>query len=118
MEFDLRFCVIFDGLDSLSLGGNLLSQILQAALSVTPIGHSEITASLSRWHDSYVLESPTLLWASLPSVMLQDRSIRLFILAAINSDAKTFIRSTFLREMAVFLPTLPHCIPGDLEKRM
>ena len=46
--------------------------------------------------------APTLLWASLASVVLRDRIIRPLILAAINSDAKNFLRSTFPRENGIF----------------
>ena len=97
-----NFRVVLDGLESLSLGGNLVGRILEAAPTSVLVGHSKITASLSRWHGSHVFESPTLLWATLASVVLRDRIIRPLILAAINAEAKKFLRSTFPRENGIF----------------
>ena len=113
-----NFRIVLDGLESLSLGGNLVSLILEAAPLSVLVGHSEITVSLSRWHASHVLESPMLLWASLASVVCRDRIIRRLVLAAINPKAKNFLRSTVPRENGIFRPMSPHCTLGVLRRKM
>jgi hypothetical protein len=59
-----NFRVVLDGHESLSLGAAEVARMLQMAPVMRFVGHSEITAALSRWHDTFVLDEPTLLWSS------------------------------------------------------
>jgi hypothetical protein len=97
-----NFRVVLDGDSSMSMAANEVARILESAPSVTLHGHSELTTSLTHWHATYVLNEPTLVYASLASVVLRDRIIRMAILAAVNADAKTYLRATFPRDDAVF----------------
>jgi len=97
-----NFRVVLDSTDGMSIGGNEVSMLLKAAPGVKFVGHSELTSAVSRWHASYVLDDKTLLYASLASVVLRDRIIRPAILAAVNAEAKSFLRSTFPRDNGIF----------------
>ena len=97
-----NFRVVLDGNDSMSLGGNEVAQVLQDAPATHLLGHSELTASLSRWHAAHVLNGKTLVWASLASVVLRDRILRPAILAVISAEAKTYLRATYPRDNAIF----------------
>ena len=83
-----------------------MARLLRDAADARLVGHSDITTSLSRWHASFVLDSPTALWANLSSVALRDRAIRPAIMLAINPGAKSFLRSTFPRDDGLFVTFL------------
>jgi hypothetical protein len=100
------FRVVLENNESLSLGGSEMARLLRDAADARLVGHSDITTSLSRWHASFVLDSPTALWANLSSVALRDRAIRPAIMLAINPGAKSFLRSTFPRDDGLFVTFL------------
>ena len=95
--------MVFDGNNnSMSLGGNEVAQVLQDAPATQLLGHSELTASLSRWHAAHVLSGKTLVWASLTSTMLRDQILRPALLDVVSADAKTFLRVTYPHDEVIF----------------
>ena len=92
-----------DNHESISIGASEMARTLKQVPTFKFLGHSEMTTALSQWHAQYVLDTPTLLYASLSSITLRDRALRPLILAKINAEAKTYIRSTFVRESGLFV---------------
>ncbi|MAT60732.1 MAG: hypothetical protein CMH41_03595, partial [Micrococcales bacterium] len=95
--------VILDSNESISLGGTEITRMLKLVPSFPFLGHSELTTGIAQWHEMHVVESPTLLFASLSSVVLRDRALRPLILQKVNAEAKAHIRSTFIRNDGLFI---------------
>ena len=98
-----NFRVILDNGESISIGGSEVARMLQAVPTFQFVGHSEFTTGIAQWHAQHVLETPTLLYASLSSVVLRERSVRPVIMLKINSEAKAYLRSTFIRNDGLFV---------------
>lgn len=96
------FRAILDNHESISMGGNEMARALRQVPTFKFLGHSELTTGLTQWHAQHVLGTPTLLFASLASVVLRDRAIRPLVLAKINPAAKQYIRSTFVHDTGFF----------------
>ena len=95
--------VILDSNESISIGGTEITRMLKLVPNFPFLGHSEFTTGIAQWHDQHVVEAPTLLFASLSSVVLRDRALRPLILQKVNSEAKAHIRSTFVRNDGLFI---------------
>ena len=90
-----NFRAFIDNTHSLSLGADVLARKLESLPATRFVGHTPFSIGLSRWHADWVLDQKPMLFAPMPSVALRERIIRPAILAAVNADAKLYVRATF-----------------------